>query len=512
MPRKRSERCRLPASHPARSSTAFEGRGSPLAHALACPPPWEQYAAPLRVRRVMEFVRGDCGGGPPHDRPWPITLPVAVDRQAWPPRAGPEPRTAVLVRDARVALEIGWKRLRCLADERPVLLSLAAFAAAANASAPGTAVLRVARRRNRPLCAMVCDSSFITRGFALNDVFCYAWKDATRGLYLQQRIVCGPRLTAFCRRERLVAVLTADSPAGRGTDHPLLLHRTGRRGFLVVADIEPPAGFEAARPVRPYHARLLGQMLGWTEPYSGQYAVSPACRQEFEQIISLFCDRFPPARWVPAKETRNSPPFGWMSIPARTIASDVLSRPQRTIRIRTGFAADQWDVVMGVLMCLKQMLGRPTCASDWMAGPPSGFAIQWIPLCNPRAMPPPAAPDEYSYMIAVPPEMRRRQTPQRPDMPDVRIDLTRASGKDIVLHHSARHLPQVLRQRLKTLSDSLGVHIAFARLPAAPGGRTFRWKLGFPVEHDPAAYDSIAATDRVVRVLRAVLAGCCGTR
>jgi len=453
----------------------------------------------------VEYV--DAGHGSParRDLESSIRFAARVRRQTWPPAARLAPATAVLVRDARVAEKINWGRLVRLADERPVLLSLEAFGAAANARAPGVATLRVIRRRNRPVFAMVSDSSFITRGFALNDVFCYGWSSVAGHRSVQRCLVREPGLMSFCRQQRLVDVLTADSGTKRGGGHPLVLHRIGRQGFVAVMDVEPPPGLESARPVGPYHARLLSQMLGWGEPHSGQYAVSPACRQEFEQIVSSFCDRFPAARWVPMSGPDGDPPLGWMDIRARTSATDASSGPLRTIRIRTGFAADQWDIVMGVLTCLKQMVCRFADSSGKLAGLLWRFAIQWVPLCDPRAVPPAAAPDEYTYMIAVPPQMRRGRPVEKPEAPDVRIDLARAPGEAILVRPGG-DVPRSLREQLAALSDSFGVNVELVRGPGAASGRAAAWQLAFPVEPDPRTYDSISATDRVVRVLQAVLA------
>jgi hypothetical protein len=497
----RSSRCRAssaPPSHPAGPPVAgSDAAGVPEAHPLALPPPWETYPAPLVIKRVVQAPAPQAGG--------PRRVPTVrrndalqlTDANAGP--AGPS-----------------WADLIDLADHRVVIVSLAVLASAINRVSARAATLCVRRQQDKPTCAMVREASFITRGFALNDVFWYGWHDPSRNAYVQRYLGRSPRLREFCEANDMIPVLITETDTDAGSGHPLCLYHARRSGFLLAIDTEPPSGWASARPVSPYANRLLRQALGQTRPLRGQYVVPPRCRQEFEQTMYGLGDRFPRMRWVPTHGIHRKPPIGLIELNLRPGGTARIQQPHR-IGIRTGFAADEWDLVFGVAMFLKQLAASRGSAarSDNRqrgrrhAAPAEHLtpaAIEWIPLAGQRAVPPPAGPKEYTYVIAVPPELRRTDTTPGPSRPDVRIDLKRARDGEITIRLPAKAAPAVrtIATRLAGLSGPLGVPIrvdASARL----SGSVETWELTFPVEPNPHAYDAITAADRVACVLDAVL-------
>lgn len=455
----------------------MDWRGAPEAHPLALPPPWDTYPPPFRVERIIR--RSD------DERVW----------RACMDSTRPRGNEAVSIGDEDVrGAGLTWRRLAELADRRVVIVSLGVLAEAINQTSARAATLRIHRQTDTPTCAMVSEASFITRGFSLHDVFRYGWREAGGGAFAQRYLAKSPGLRRFCEGYGLTTVLVSEGETDYSTGHPMCLCRAGRGGFLLAIDAEPPSRWASADRLSPYVDRLVGQALGQTGVLRGQYVVAPRCRQEFAQTMAGLGDRFPPLRWVPTG-VGSEPPIGWIDSSGAGGETAKDTRGRR-VQIRTGFAADEWDLVMGVAMLLKQSV-----RAGW--GQRRPVAVQWIPIARRSAAPPPTGPKEFTYVIAVPPDLRRRM--ERPASPDVRIDVKRARGPEIVVRTPTAG--RALTARLAMLSSSLGVAIRVEKAARAAGS-VRNWDAAFPVEREAGSFDAITAAERVILVVEAVLHTC----
>jgi len=475
-------------------------------HPLAAPPPWETYPPPLRIRRIVPCSAARAAGAR-------RTAAVLQTEALW-------------ITDADGGRHgKSWASLVGMSEHRVVLVSLGVLASAINRAAPGVAVLRLRRQHDKPTCARVREANFITRGFALHDVFWYGWHDPGRGVYVQASLARSARLRQFCRDHGLVTVLDSEADTDAASGHPVCLYRAGRSGFLLAMDLEPPARWASAEPVSPYGDRLLRQALGQASPGRGQYVTAPRCRQEFVQTMAGLADRFTHLRWVPTGSPESRPPVGWMELNGGAVESrpaatwrwrfdETGRRPGPRILIRTGFSPGEWDLVLAVAMFLKQLGGR--CRSGAGNGPPGRVsqryncrtsredmpAIRWVPLACRCAVPPPAGPKEFAYVMEVPSAVGKRGMDRSASM---RIDVRRARGPWIEIRSSARsEKARTALKRVARLSASLGVGLRVGESSRAPHAAE-AWELAFPVARRACEHDAVVAVDRVVRVLGALL-------
>jgi hypothetical protein len=510
--RKRTRRVRFGREHPTRPlRAAAEEAGLPVSHPIALPPPWETYAPPFPVDTLVCVQTAHGPGAGPHRSPWLSLDHLPVRQVRWPrsrlPRLGKQ--TAVWIGDVEAAeSNVTWKQLVALGDRQPVLISLGGFAEVVNRFRPRTVRARIREQTDRPTCARVKWAGFITRGFALEDVSPCGWVRGRNASYVVRHLVRSAVLRRFLDEHGLHTVLTLETDADATSDQPLCLYRRGRSGFLLVVDPGAESFCPGGSPASPYVARLVLQALGRLAPGRGQYTVSPRCRAELRQNLSGFCERFQRFRWHPTFSYASDPPIGWIDLRPPGGPLTVSGAPRRRIEARTGFAKDEWDLVFGVATYFKQLLREPVGERPGLADLLRHHSIQWIPVAARNALPPAGAKNEYTYLVPVPPRLRRADRPGAPRRADVRIDVMR--GRDETVAVSARGVDpatfQRVRRGLSDIEHHLGARINVAP-PAAGRGGSATWSAAFPVAPGGRSYDSIAATDRVVRVLDALIQG-----
>lgn len=477
MPMKLRRSLGLHPWHPVCTARSCESHdGLPVAHMLAVP---LQGAEPRRgfVARRLVLPDGLLERAAHRGEPAAIWIPGGVAR----------------------ARGFAWTQVLAAAEQRPVLLSLDSFAACVNAERPDTVRVRLLRESGKPTCARVVYANRVTAGFALQDVLPFGWAAPGSRRAAVRCLQKTRMLEAFCRRHGLVTLLATEADTDAATGHPICLFREARRGLLLVIDLDPPAALPGGAPIAPYGGRLFAQALGWMAPNRGQYAVAPRSRQEFQQVLSQLCERFPALRWVPAGASRGAP-LGWVSRRSPFAVPSAHAIP--AVLLRTGFAPHEWDLVYGVLAFLKQSLlfgGNGGHPLDRMR-------VGWVPVSCAEAVPP-ATRTEYRYLMAVPP-VRRRRPPEPVPAADVRIDLARGRSGAIVIRTDGPVGP-AFRRTLDRLAPSLGVAVRLQVRLGTNGRRPRAWRVAFPLESDHHRYDAITATDRVVRLLEAILLEVC---
>lgn len=464
---------RMRSWHPVCTARSFENNaGLPAAHALALPPAWDTYPLPQCIRTAGR------GRG----------------------------RPVLWVGDGQAKAEsLDWAQLLALSEQQPVIVSLESFCAALNRKASRLASMRVRQEKHKLTCGKVECTNFVTRGFALQDVFPLGWYDRQERMYVQRYLNYSARLREFCKRNTLVPLLTTETDSDTDSHHPLSLYREGRSGFLLAIDTAPPAGHEKATAISPYLDRLLAQAQGLVDPQRGQYAVSPRSHQEFQQILAQLNERFPLMRFVQTDGVRDEPPVGWVQLQRPRMPFAAAENSLQTLSIRTGFAKDEWDLVYGVLTYLKQVQRAATGRTPVLASLLSRFTLQWIPLASRPAVPP-STDEEYKYVLFVP--ARRRHLPvEYPKKADIRIDLRRNYEQVITIHASGGPVSADLRKRLTALSECLDLPVSLDLPRRGLASLGTNWELTFPVEPRPAFFDSITAVNRVVRTVGTILLG-----
>jgi hypothetical protein len=239
-------------------------------------------------------------------------------------------------------------------DSTIVIVSLATFAASATKA--GLKGIRVQDRVSgidMP-CARVVLSGFHTQGFALADVFGYAWNDG-QGDFAHRYLTLPKASTARLAKEwNLRPTLVTDCGQTQADNHPLAFHRQGEHGALLVMD---PDGLEtsSAGEEVPRTFDLLWQAaLGQATITLGQFSASPTHYEgilvDLVEVVKYY-DLIEDISILNRMHGKGNAPPTWL-LPGRR--SDRFAvRP--ILHIRTGFAESDWPAVYGLLLWLKRI-------------------------------------------------------------------------------------------------------------------------------------------------------------
>ncbi len=290
-----------------------------------------------------------------------------------------------------------------LSAERIVVISLPAFAKLA-----GDALkLRLIEQEDDPIHACVAFSNYATRGFALNDVFAYAWRNVEtskrqnvetqepnrdhkgaakrknaetwNGQFVQHQFRKTKALTEFCKRHGFVTLLESMCDRDSTSDQPICLHKDGPRGGLFVLDIEPGEAESSTfgEPVPAMH--LLLSILGRTQPSLGQYVAPVRKESEFRSLVREMAVRFEPAvvydEDVPTEEVA-----GQLVIIGRSDSSYALPlAPKPVILVRSGLTAGDAESACAAALWFKQLLRAEPYACPYASRLGGQFRLAWVP-------------------------------------------------------------------------------------------------------------------------------------
>jgi hypothetical protein len=347
------------------------------AHPLAIPPPASAYPAPRVARSVWVCAEGAA------TRALTLRLAAVLDQATVQPKEPAELDTKTCDADA-VFLPDGvpppalrrLRDLRALAADRVVVISLPAFARLAGSGVR----VRTVEQADDPIGAQIAFADFMTHGFALHDVFPFAWCGAAPCSFRQNQFRDTPEFRALCEKEALRRFLTSACNRDATTDRPVALFRGTEGGALVVLDVEPveqPAG-SMCEPLLPMH--LLMCVLGHARHGLGQYAVP------FESVVRLREDirelgrRFPAFRVhdddVPTDQVRRQ--VVAIGGPDESFGLPLRAKP--LIVVRSGLTADEWESVYGAWWWFKQLVRMPPHACPYATELGSRFRFAWVPL------------------------------------------------------------------------------------------------------------------------------------
>ncbi|MFQ5589688.1 MAG: hypothetical protein ACE5HE_00865 [Phycisphaerae bacterium] len=306
---------------------------------------------------------------------------------------------ALLLPDATLPPTVtSLRTLTQLAAERIVVVSLPAFARLSN----GMVALKRIEQDDDPIHAKVVHASHATHGFALHDVFAYAWPGRSVGSFVQNQYRKDHSLKSFCIRHRLATVLVSVCDRDATSDRPVCLHRPSRRGGLYVLDIEPAeaSGSTMSEPTLAFH--LLLSILGRAQASLGQYSVAAADEVDLRAHIRDMAERFaqfnvhdedvptdevteqlvvisPP---VSASGDRSRPPeaLGYPAPVQLRPADEAAAQPRPVILVRTGLTGGDLESVYGAWTWFKQLVRPEPFACPYFEQLTSRFRLAWIPL------------------------------------------------------------------------------------------------------------------------------------
>lgn len=361
-------------------------------HPLAVPPPARSYPPPRRVERVA--VVGETA---------PAALMSVLHSQygaksvAHVARAPAKLETlradGVIFTDARLPRAVGsLKTLLAFAADRIVIISPQQFVQIAASQPADRPAVRMIRQRAEPIGVKVREANFVTRGFALLDVFGYARYAEAAGEYTLAALPGSRTLRVLLEAGGFVTTLVTEGATDPTTDLPACLVRPTARGAVVVLDLSPFDSDASTDDGDNLASLLVLNALGRSSSAAGQYVAPQTDRTRFAMDLDNFCHRFPALQAIydAASQEAGRPPR--VRVAPATESYGLPARRGALLRIRTRFTDRDWLGCYSALLWLKTLL-RPT---PWTA-PHLGLLLEryemdWRPASGATAGH--AAPDE----------------------------------------------------------------------------------------------------------------------
>ncbi|MDO8630860.1 MAG: hypothetical protein Q7R41_10235, partial [Phycisphaerales bacterium] len=373
-----------------------------LSHLLAVPPPGSHYTPPRVVHTVTICSACACTHSDRSvragDRPVrqilsaffgesnvrmiaPVQSPgMNAPVQSPGVHAGVLKDDALLLPDATPPRGVrSLSALLALADERIIIISLPAFAALNRRFV----TLRRIEQPDDPIHAKVVFSDHATRGFALHDVFAYAWPGREAGSFVQNQFRLTKSLKAFCRRHRFETLLVSSCDKDATSDHPICLYRRTRNGGLFVLDIEPLEAAASTFGEPTLAAHLLLAILGRHQAHAGQYTVPMRTEAQLCEAIREAANR-----WDHFVVHDDDKPASEVTGQLVTVGGEDQSyglplAPKPVILIRSGLRGGDVESVCGVLSWFRQLLRPEPNPCPYAQSLASRFRLAWVPCVSP---------------------------------------------------------------------------------------------------------------------------------
>ncbi|MFH0982855.1 MAG: hypothetical protein V2A79_15135 [Planctomycetota bacterium] len=349
-------------------------------HVLAVPPPVYAEPPPRSVERVA--VYGDAAS-------CPSLLEVLRLRLGSPNVQVHTVGTGALQTLEADALVIPGDRppadlrtvtqLEALARNRIVILSIGAFARLVR---PPLA-FRTVEQADDPMHAKVTSGCFLTRGFALHDVFPFAGVGSDPTGFAQRQWVANRAWRDFRKRHGFEVFLTAVTNRDQTMDQPIGLYKPTRQGAVVVCDLDvlerPPTTLGEVHAA----AVLLLNMLGRAPVVLGQYVAPARGERDFRQELVEFCTRFEAYRCTGLEHSDTSVEGVVIRLGPEEASCGLSPAPRPAVVIRTGLRTGDDEGLYGTLLWLKRLvrpLPTPCAYARYLGG---RFRIVWLPLQRP---------------------------------------------------------------------------------------------------------------------------------
>ncbi len=344
-------------------------------HPLALPPPPYAYPAARKVRRVM--VCDDVG----EDRHLTAMLrkrfgrsAVRHVRSAALRRDPPNSDAVIIASDSPPSAVRSLAALERLATGRIVIVSLQAFA---RMGGDGLRV-RTVEQEDDPIHAEVYRADFMTRGFALRDVFPLASTTSDPRVFRQNHICRSAALNRLRKERGYEVVLRSMTDQDSTSEHPVCLYKPTDGGGVIVFDVDPVETLPTTCDEPNIAAYVLMNMVGVDQTSLGQYAVPVETEQEWIDILKEISTRYPA---LVLTGRRREELFFELGTPVETLG---LPKPRRPLLlIRTGLRGDDMTGIYGALWYLKQLVRTDPYGNPYVRNLVDRFRLAWIPLCAP---------------------------------------------------------------------------------------------------------------------------------
>jgi hypothetical protein len=347
-----------------------------VSHPLAIPPPAWSQAPPMTVRSVA--VCCDAAA----DRELTRLLRACLGEKrvtALSPSDVDLPKVredAVLLPDAALPpVLLSLEGLLKLSADRIVVVSLPAFARLSR----GQAVVRRVEQADDPIHAKVVLSNFATVGFALHDVFSYAWPGRRPGNFTQNQFRKTAKLAAFCAKHGFETALVSVCQKDATSQQPVCLCRRTRKGALFVLDLEPAEAHPSTMGEPALAMHLLRSILGRAPRGLGQYTSPARSETEFRSFIRELPLRFDDLKVeqpdVPIEDVRQQ----LVTVGHADRSFGLPLRPKPLILVRTGLTSGDVESVYGALTWFKHLLRPGPFRSPYAERLASRFRLAWIP-------------------------------------------------------------------------------------------------------------------------------------
>ena len=264
-----------------------------------------------------------------------------------------------------------------MAAERLMVLSLPAFAGIVGQAFE----VRTVRQGDDPIHAKVRYANFITRGFAIADVFPYAWRGSDRRVFVQRQFRRSVAMRQFCGRHGFETILESECNTDAASGCPVCLYKPMDEGGIVVLDVEPAESVATNFDEPDLAFYVLLNVLGIEQNVLGQYVVAARHEKEFRDEVAELGQRYPElvVRGCdhPDKPRRDQV----IEVGGRDESPGLPVVPRPLILIRTGLRGDDTDGIYGTMLWLKTLVRPQPYVCPYAQELISRFRLAWIPLC-----------------------------------------------------------------------------------------------------------------------------------
>lgn len=347
-----------------------------MCHPLSLPPPPYVHPLPRKVssvcvcsdraedRQLTALLRGYFG-----DRKVTTITPKDF-------KAASQDSPALLLPDENPPASIrSLKSLIKLAQERIVVISTRAFTRLTGDSLS----LRRIEQPDDPINAKIMYANYATQGFALNDIFPYAWTGKKDGGFVQYQFRKTGALKEFCTKHGFVTFLVSMCDQDATSDRTISLFKETPGGGLFVLDIEPVEEGHTTTGDTALAMYLLLTLLCQTQSRLGQYVYPLRKESEFREMLREMTIRF--TEFVVHDEDL---PIDEIKEQLITIGRDDESfglplTPKPVILVRSGLVSGDVESVYGALFWFKNLLRMPPHACPYADQLASQFRLAWVP-------------------------------------------------------------------------------------------------------------------------------------
>ncbi|MGB0717208.1 MAG: hypothetical protein ACPGXK_15120, partial [Phycisphaerae bacterium] len=349
-------------------------------HALSVPPPPHQYKV-SRVAETVTVCSEDADGRPLTELLQRYFGSEAVSTLAPSAlRGGAVESDALFLPDSKIPGSIkSMPALLRLAEERIVVISLPAFQSLAEKDIS----IRTITQSDDPIHARIAYGDHMTHGFALNDVFPFAWRGKSRENFRQRQFSKISSLKEFCKKRGFEVFLDSMCDKDTTSEKPIGLFRLTERGALYVLDIEPVEVESSLFGEVNLAAHLLLAILGQTVSGLGQYSVPYENEGRLRGSMRDMSVRFSPVNThdadLPEDEIREQ--LVTVGDVKQTFGLPVKTRD--AIIIRSGLNVSDMESVYGPLLWLKQLVRMVPHECPYADAISSRYRIAWMPSVAP---------------------------------------------------------------------------------------------------------------------------------